>query len=233
MSYSGDPCPDRFSAEQIGAMRACLQEQRPDHIKALPSAPVYPREDIQLLFPVPSAYVATHDTIGMVWKKVQEADAYLVEISVVPTFAFTSHSYLALDTTLMVYDLKPSRTYYWRIRPYNQYNACRNYSKVQSFITGTRITPTIEVPGPGEVILFPNPVRSGFPVSLSLESMEKRAFRWRLTDLTGRTLSLQDLSALPGKNQYHLQLPLLAPGTYLIHFGEGVETLVKKLVILP
>ncbi len=233
MSYSGDPCPDRFSTEQIAAMRAHLLEKRPDHIKTKLSAPVFPREEIQLLFPAPAAFVSTYDTVGMVWRKAQEADGYLVEISVVPTFAFVSFSYLSRDTSLMVYDLKPSRTYYWRIRPFNNHNACRTYSMVQSFITGTLITPTREVPGPREATLFPNPARAGSAVSLTLEGSEQKEVRWRLTDLTGRTISSKNLSALPGKSQYELDLPALVPGTYFLLIGEGMGARISKLVILP
>ncbi|MBK8653449.1 MAG: T9SS type A sorting domain-containing protein [Haliscomenobacter sp.] len=233
MSYSGDPCPDRFSTEQIAAMRAHLEEKRPDHIKALPSAPVSPREDIQLLFPVPSAYVATHDTVGMRWKKVQEADGYLVEISVVPTFAFTSYSYLTQDTSLMVYDLKPSRTYYWRLRPYNRHNACRAYSMVQSFITGTSVTPTKEISRLREAVIFPNPVVAGLPLSLDLDSPGQQEVRWSLTDLAGRRISTGVLSALPGTNRYGLDFPPLPPGTYFLQLGAGKDSWTSKLVVLP
>jgi hypothetical protein len=104
---------------------------------------------------------------------------------------------------------------------------------VQSFITGSSVTPTREISRLREAVVFPNPVVAGLPLSLDLDSPGQQEVRWSLTDLAGRRISTGVLSALPGTNRYGLDFPPLPPGTYFLQLGAGKDNWTSKLVVLP
>lgn len=233
MSYAADPCPTRFSPTQRAAMRTYLQEVRRDVLHTGLSLDVIPREDIQLLFPDAAFFIPTFQEVFLRWKQVQSASGYLVELSQIPTFAFITNTYATVDTSIMIKDLKPGRTYYWRIRPFNTLSACRLYSPIRSFVTGAVTTPARVLEEDHQIRVFPNPVAANTPFILQFHSPETARITYRIEDLSGR-LHLQGVwQATSGDNRLPIPQSPSAPGIYLLRILYKDTSLTRKIMVAP
>lgn len=234
MSYSADPCASRFSPMQQNAMRAYLKAIRIDLIRPLSdSINLTSRSEIQLLQPANATNVQNFQEVLVSWKRASEAIGYLVEFSFLPSFPFLTNSYLTTDTTLLIKDLKPSKTYFWRIRPFSMFSTCKVYSKAQQFTTGT-VTHLDQLNAmQRELILFPNPARIGQPVSLKFTSDIPGNMEFQLMDLTGRITAFGSWEVTNGENLLQLNRLPDQQGAFLLRLRAEGKTISKKIFIGP
>ena len=234
MSYSADPCAARFSPMQQNAMRAYLRAIRIDLIRPLSNTVnLTLREEIQLVQPEQAAKVQTFQEVLVSWKRVSEASGYLVEFSFLPSFPFIANSYLVQDTALLIKDLKPSRTYFWRIRPFTMFSTCKVYSKTQSFTTGT-VTDLVHLdPLQRDLMLFPNPARIGQPLSLQFTSEKNGKLEFQLIDLMGRTAAAGSWAINSGENLLQIEGLPEQQGTFLLRLRAEGRTISRKIFIGP
>jgi hypothetical protein len=234
MSYAADPCPVRFSPQQREAMQAHLTSIRIDLMQSARLSPdVTLRNEIQLIWPANTAQVPNFQEVGVSWNSLAGADAYLLEFSFLPSFPFTSNRYLVWDTTVIVRDLRPSQTYFWRVRPFSAQSTCRVFSAVRSFSTGN-ITDSKEAEhAPQKLELFPNPVRSNQPLSIGVVADQTGQIAFELIDLMGKRLFTTTAEAISGPNTFTFGHTDIAPGTYLLRVWLGGKTISRKFVIGP
>ena len=234
MSYAAEPCPTRFSPLQQEAMRAYLKSIRIDLLQQIPqSLNLTLREDVVLLQPANTSSVPTFQEVPLSWKRVSGAIGYLVELSFLPTFAFLSNSYLTKDTSLFLRDLKPSRTYFWRIRPFTLFSTCRVYSAARSFITGsvTHLAhPKIEDEA---LTLFPNPAHVNRPLSLRFQSEKAGKMEYELLDMMGRIATRGSWNLSSGENILQLDKLPDGQGAFLLRLRTEGKTLSRKVLIGP
>ena len=234
MSYSADPCASRFSPMQQNAMRAYLKGVRVDLIRPFPdSVNLTLRSEIQLLQPSNASNVQTFQEVLVSWKRVSEATGYLVEFSFLPSFPFLTNSYLTQDTALLLQDLKPSKTYFWRIRPFSMFSTCKVYSKSQQFSTGA-VTNLGQInAGHPDLTLFPNPARTNQPLSLKFSSEKPGKMEFQLFDLTGRITNSGSWEINSGENLMYLDRLPDQQGTFLLRLRLEGATISRKIFIGP
>ncbi|MEY4134246.1 MAG: hypothetical protein RL386_596 [Bacteroidota bacterium] len=157
----------------------------------------------------------------------------MLEFSFLPSFPFTSNRYLVWDTAVIVRDLRPSQTYFWRVRPFSVLSTCRVFSAVRSFSTGN-ITDAKEAEhAPQELELFPNPVRSNQPLSIGVVADQTGQISFELIDLMGKRLFTTTTEAISGSNTFTFRHTDIAPGTYLLRVWLGGKAISRKFVIGP
>lgn len=229
MSYSLDNCTNKFSNEQINAMRANLEYQRPE-LLTNQNTPVSLSEETDLLSPEDESSVAP-DLVNLRWKSVVGADYYIVEVSRLSNFPFLTHQEIVSDTTFQLLDLTPDKQYYWRIRPFGKYDfACEtNIFSTYTFTTDgsvNTISPDVFAPLTGKI--FPNPSSQNEPAQLQLTAIQPTDFTLRVFDSIGQLIMVQSGVVNPGLQSIALQIPNGKGGFYFVEINDG-----QKVSVIP
>ncbi|MBK8558252.1 MAG: hypothetical protein IPL65_22090 [Lewinellaceae bacterium] len=190
MSYANDLCSNRFSAEQIGALRNNLLSTKQSWLSPGPTAPLIDGVS-QPLMPVggtlaPAAGTSFH------WSPVPGATHYLVQASRFSSFSLKEIETVTTDTSFLGGQLSPNKTYYWRVRAFNNTFTCTNFSPSGIFKTDDGMSSSTGAPDTDGFRCYPNLLRSGQPVTLELpDSWLNETIVCRLYDPLGR-LCLQE-----------------------------------------
>ncbi len=223
MSYAAEACSKRFSGEQMLAMKNYLGEELGDHlaleVPCLPMAAPAP-----LNFPTNrTTVVSANAEVFFAWRKTPEASSYLLEISNFSNFGFIAHRQVISDTSVVVPNLTSTRTYFWRVRPFNVMYTCRNFSEARSFNIIGITTPTPQLKELGEVKVYPNPLSKDQDLQVEMESSEKLPLQVLLLNQLGEVILQRNEIAFPGANRMSIRLPEGLPaGLYaLILKGEN------------
>ena len=126
----------------------------------------------------------------------------------------------------------PNRTYFWRIRPFNQYVTCAT-SRLANFNTPlTSAVQTIE--GLTALQVAPNPLLEGSSVKLFVQAEHGFEATARIVDLAGRQVFEQTgLLFSQGENMTDLAIGNLKNGMYLVILQNSQgQAAVRKLTVL-
>lgn len=185
MSYSNDECQNRFTEDEIAIMRATLLNEKQIWLASS-----------ELEFPVTALPVQMEPVMDqeapvsgarLKWTAVPNATHYLVQVSRIPTFAVRDLDIVTTDTTAVCGTLLLNKTYYWRVRPFNMWNACQPFTANASFLTAP-LTATY-FPDADGWRCYPSLIRPG--QSIALEFPEKwlgEDIQVRIFDVAGRLL---------------------------------------------
>jgi len=223
MSYSSDECQNRFTPEQIAAMRANLLSEKIDWLTTGPpqadvnglSTPVDPVNDA----PTPNTEVSLH------WTPVPNATHYLVTGSRVVSFAARDIEIITDDTMAVTGALFPNKKYYWRVRAFNDWSTCAAVSETATFktaavsavseadVSGLRIYPTLAAPGT-PLWLETSGKHPGGPVVC------------QVFDASGRRLWHQELNFSGTRTQLNLPSATWQAGVYqvVVTSAQGAHT---------
>lgn len=170
MSYSSDECQNRFSEEQQEAMidningpRAGLLTWEPISVADVESAELLsPEDNITNLF---SNYTE------LSWSSVENALGYELIVSLTPTFTAISANIFTTDTTVILTELAPEKTYRWKVRVIVEGNTCEDYTEYRTFSTGaeTLANDLTDLESDGWMV-FPNPVAAGSGLMVKAEN---------------------------------------------------------------
>ncbi|MEI6410520.1 MAG: hypothetical protein WCR52_14115 [Bacteroidota bacterium] len=205
MSYSSDECQNRFSPQQIAAMRANLLSEKSSwlyngpvdgKITAVPNG----------LSPVANEITAD-SAVTLRWSSVPNAAYYYVLGSRIINFAARDIEFITTDTTAVTGKLISNKKYYWKVRPFNNFYTCTNYADIQSFITasttavkepnaqGFRCYPNILTPG-ATLILEQNAVRESSETTVMVLNAAGQICLKQTAPWTDRKIHLE----IPAKN---------------------------------
>ncbi|MCB9289841.1 MAG: T9SS type A sorting domain-containing protein [Lewinellaceae bacterium] len=233
MSYATN-CQERFSDDQIGAMRANLEDERPGHIynNQTPPAPVT-STTLTPVFPAEGEAVQNYEDFELQWEAVPGAQMYIVDISRISSFAFTVASYFTTSNSIMVNagDLAPDKTYYWRIRPLNRYNGCTGYSDGHTFELTDLVSSTAARETVQGLRLFPNPAKENQEVALEFTSEKQGNGTVSILSLAGQILHSQPLALATGLNRSVLSTGNLPKGMYLVRIDANGGANYRKLLV--
>ncbi|MDG2153680.1 MAG: T9SS type A sorting domain-containing protein [Crocinitomicaceae bacterium] len=74
--------------------------------------------------------------------------------------------------------------------------------------------------------IFPNPASDEARVRINL--MNSSGIKIHVSDLYGKTLSVQDLNAQSGQNEFFINTESFASGVYCVHVFDGLNTITRK-----
>lgn len=235
MSYSNDNCPDRFSPDQIAAMRANLQDEKPNLLYNQTPGPDLADAPTDLLSPILNQSVH-YAAVDLEWTPVEGADGYVIQISRLANFSptLTTEYAAGASANLLVTDLDNNKTYYWRVRAYNFYDGCSTFSASASFKTIELETATNDRPLAGKLRVYPNPLSQKEALYFELPEATATAFTSiSLMDVSGKTLwaaSLGDLDLIADQS-FRMNLPAIPAGLYLLKVISDQQQWIEKVVV--
>ncbi len=231
MSYSFDNCSNRFSDDQMNAMRANLLTEKEDYLyNQTPIGPV-DMSNFTPLSPATAELVPFYNAVDFAWEPVANATQYTLEVTPLENFAIAQFRYVTDGTSMTSYDLFPNKKYYWRVSALNNYHTCLSVSEIYSFETGDVLNATHEAEQLAAISLTPNPVMVGSQLVLRFESKETQSVDFQLMTTAGQAVQKQTLQVLPGQQNFQLSTEGLTPGLYLLQLRTASGVYSEKLVI--
>lgn len=230
MSYALDNCTNRFSAEQVDAMFANVENERSYLLDQMDPLQPVGEAILNPVAPAEGATVDFFETVAFEWEAIDHADGYIIDVSRVSNFAFVEKRYHVQGTSFISNDLKSDKIYYWRIWPYNAQYTCETYSEVASFSTGilSGVDAIDEVNG---LAVSPNPIGQGRQLQLNLDLDASLVLEVDLLNLTGQSVQQFSWNANSGENQRTIETAALNPGIYFVRLQSAEGTLSKRIVV--
>lgn len=230
MAYADDACGSNFTVEQIAAMRA--------NIYATKSSYLYnqnPNRDtitatITQNYPT-QGEIVHYLGVDFSWSQAVGATHYVFELSITPTFSVIMDEILTTDTTVTVGQLLNNRTYYWRVKPFNQGYTCA--SKSQSFIFETAdLTPIQNVKSIQQYRVYPNVINGGQLINIDLVLEKTLDAQLMLFSSNGQLVQQQNIELQQGFNNHRLETNDLPTGMYVLVINTEEGIVRDKIVIV-
>ena len=159
MSYAFDNCSNRFSDDQIDAMRANIIDEKSAYLdsEVIELPPV--TEVTTLLYPEDGEMVP-YDGVEIGWEPVENAEYYIIQLGIEPSSTVVIWDTIVTETSLVLYDLKENDDIYWRVRAFNSFHFCTEFSDNALFVT-TDVSAVDMIALDDQVRLQPNYLQSG------------------------------------------------------------------------
>jgi len=232
MSYSNDECTNRFSEEQMDAMRANLLGPRNDFLDHPDPAFSEITGTLALIEPEDLALELYYNNVTMSWDGVTGASEYHLQISFSPSFSAITLDAITTETTFTTTVLEADRKYFWRVRPLAPANTCSPVSTARSFTTGTLAwTDVLTTDIFSNLVVYPNPATSGNEITVQYSSNNTSGIAINLFDMTGRRLLSETGTVISGNSSFNVELPLVAAGDYVLclQSGDAIERVVVHI----
>jgi hypothetical protein len=235
MSYSSDACQNRFSAEQIEAMRVNLYTEHISYQQVFEEGILLDdNAQVQLMSPIDSA-VVQFNSVTFSWEPLPNADIYIFEVSLAPNFPFTLLNkplYNGQTSVTISQSLPNNRLLYWRVRAYNNWDVCQPNDVMQVGVAKTvNLSATNDFERVAFVELTPNPVTGAGIAQLSVESSESFEALLQVTDASGRIMHNQVVEIDFGSTVIPIETYKLAPGIYQITLQSSKGVTVKRMAV--
>ena len=235
MGYAFDQCADRFSPEQIEAMRANLNTQHADYLQITePLQGIDSGSIVQLISPLDTQNVQ-YNNITLNWNLVPGATLYNVEVGLAPGFIpkFFNKTFYSNTTSVTITSGIPNnRVLIWRVRAYSEWDVCQAGDSVQIGVFKTKnLSATNDLEQIVAAELSPNPVAGGLPAVLRVTSDENLEGVLSVTDASGRLCTTQDIYLSAGENNVEIATQGLSAGFYVVTLRNEKGTLVKRLAV--
>ncbi|MGH1437759.1 MAG: T9SS type A sorting domain-containing protein [Lewinella sp.] len=231
MSYSNPSCKSTFSDDQIAAMRANVEEVRTNLLTIPPVAEdiiIADQENINLITPAADE-LAEGDPVTLTWDPVPGATHYIVQVNPFNIFSIIFEEQVVMGTSIQVSGLQPNRTHYIRVKPFNVYNTCSDFTSSSSFDTGITTATNELLPGES-LVIAPNPVSAG-PVTISLKTVTSGQANWQLIDSRGTLQQRGNFHTNTGMQKQVLDITDLPAGLYFIQLQLEDRQTVRKLIV--
>lgn len=182
--------------------------------------------------PTPGSTNPVYTQVNFKWTAVEGATRYLLEISTSPAFSASSTMSLIRKDTASIESLAPSKTYYWRVQPFNEYYTCTNPSTFKNFKTGNLSTSLTTIPEIENWQLSPNPLKLGTSLTLALQTGKEFEAQVAILNLTGQVVQNLGKHRFPvGMQLITLPTEALPAGLYLVTLQTPTGRSVKKIVV--
>lgn len=229
MSYANDACMNRFSFEQIEAMRANIQTRRPELFKSEFPDVILDRDVPLVAYPSDSIIV---NPVGIIatWDSVPNATHYIIELSRLPNFAFILSRERITRTSYEFPELRPGIRYYWRVKAVNSNSFCTPFSQTHVFLTSS-LSATSNLFENGSWNLSRQVYSSAEPLSMWFDVTEGMNPEWRIVNINGAMLYGGHLQVQHGRSFVELPIPDLMPGHYFIQLLDKNGLAVRRFIV--
>lgn len=234
MSYANDGCSTGFSNEQMDAMNAFVIDQRPGYIANEVNFSPITDTELQNIAPKNGDDLIFGPRPTLYWDAIEHASWYIIEMSRFENFIAIERSGLTQETSFEIEapeDLIIGKTYYWRVRPYNNAYTCQGFFPVNSFVAQENFpvnTTEIDL-SISAVQLTPNPSTTNSIVNIQFSLNQSQDVDIKLLDIMGQLHQNNTINGRFGKNTTSIDLEGLAAGMYYVAIGDVVEKLVVGL----
>jgi hypothetical protein len=222
-----------FSDDQMDLMQADYESAGRSYIRSNYVSNQTVIEDTpDLIEPTVGEVFGRYNDIEFEWSSVTGATSYLLQVSTNPTFSSNIFEGVVNGTSQTVELLQPSRLHFWRVRPFNEYSTCTDYTSFGTFTTGA-ITNTQEAVLAETFTLHPNPLQAGQSLQVQLSANEAFRATFTLYNTVGQAVqALGQHDVAVGQHTLALPAPqALSPGLYLLEMRKGQRRQFAKLIV--
>lgn len=227
MGYASDECQNRFTDDQIAAMRANLVSEKGSLLLPAPPGALI-TEAAGLITPVESQ-LTPYDQVQLKWTTVPGATQYVVQVSRINYFPFRDFETITSDTSVVAGSFLLNKNYYWRIRPFNAYSACTEWSEVRKFTT-TAMTGVDVATGP-DFSVFPTLSDGSSPFYIQCSGENSYPVDAYLTDIHGKILASNSFESQPSQVQAFDPKMSLSKGVYFLTLLTDQQRMVQKIIV--
>ncbi len=230
MSYSNDICMNRFSAEQMDAMRSnCLTEKKEFAATTLEGVAI--KDTINLLAPASDALVST-DSVTLQWNKVPNATRYYYEVARDKKMSLNAIRGDISDNSVTL-SLPKGRVYYWRVRAYNLSYSCvvPTGIKYKSFSMENTASKVLDANALENISVYPNPIQSEGILKIKINAQHTGMISLSLNDVTGRQIVQQRVTLTDGENEVDFPIGTLTSGLYLLQLSAPIGSVQRKITV--
>ncbi len=231
MSNSEDGCSRRFTPQQIAAMRAYVLEQRQD-LFVNPFAFQQPTSaPTTLLFPLASSEVPV-DAVELSWETVPHATQYIIQISRLSSFPDgLTTTYGTNQTSLLIEDLTTERNYHWRVRAYNAFHTCTEFSPSEEFEVVESLTSVATIEGLVEMQVLPTAQEIGQPIQVVVATNQPLTGKLKLINSAGVTLYSTTFQRTIDSTTFQVSTQNLTSGLYFVGIQTATGFVYEKVVL--
>lgn len=222
MSYASDECSNRFSEEQMAAMRANLMDEKPGHLTDNGRPADIVSGEARPIKPVVGVEVFYQD-VQLEWEPVDNAMYYLVEVSRRDGFtSFEFDTIVSGTSTIAQFDNRPGRELFWRVRPFTSHQFDYQYSPVETFVLSDILSNTQEISTTPILSVRNTLVASGEDVYIEAEG----PVTIRVVDMTGSMIANRTIST----GSHHLNTSGWPKGVYLLEARQGLRVETSRII---
>lgn len=236
MGYANDACASRFTTEQQAAIRANLQDEHKHYLQITqPLTGIDDDAQVELISPVDTLTPVHYNQVEFKWNKIANAKYYVVEIGLNSKFSPILYSQTIVDGSNLVMSksLPNNMNLYWRVKAYNGWDVCQPFDNAQIGVFHTKnLSYTNELEKTTIIELLPNPVFSGTPALLNIQSTSGMDLSLKVCDAAGRLCYQSQIQVYTGDNQFEIPTAGLSAGTYSVFLQNEKGATVKRLAIL-
>ncbi len=231
MSYA--ECSNRFSPEQIQAMRAHVLTEKQQFLYNQAPLAALDTLSIESFFPQKGDTIAATD-VKLEWQALPGATHYYIEVSRFASFPGNlTDTYITNSNFLHLFTLVNNRTYYWRVKAYNAFYFCSPVSPTSTFRVATpaNTTPTTHLETADYFKIFPNPLAAQQDLHIDAQLFENTKLTFRLYDLAGKMLQTAQYQAIAGAQHFTFTPKLLPRGVYILNIIANNINKTEKIII--
>ena len=183
--------------------------------------------------PIEGETTPSYGSIYFEWSDVPNATGYLLEVARNNSFTLQASRYITSNNSINIADVfDANRTYYWRVRPFNDLHTCIPFSETQQFQSGTEATAVNEIKAVSDWTIDPNPVATDALVNVRVNATASFNAQVNLYHINGQLVKqLGDRPLLTGENVFTISTNGLSNGVYLVSLLTEEGQIHKRLVI--
>ena len=230
MAYANDACGASFSVEQIAAMRANVYSTKSSYLYNQNPDRDTITDMITQNYPT-QGEIVDFQGVDFNWSATAGATHYVFQVSFTPTFSVLAEDLLTTDTTATIGELLKNRTYYWRVKPFNQGYTCAPKSQRFEFITSD-LTPVQNVESIQQYRIYPNLVNGGQLINIDLVLEKTLDAQVMLFSSNGQLIQQENIELQQGFNNHRLATSSLSAGIYVLVINTEEGTVRDKIVVV-
>lgn len=242
MSYANDACQNKFSPQQVTAMRATLT------ITQTPTGQNVTGPRMYLLIPGIEPYDTITGTASVIepannstghpanwvffrWNKVPGATMYSVRIRrsislIDEVIVYGGDTSLLYTKTL----LNPGLQYNVSILPFNHKITCRPYGPTVNFTVTQGYGTSVEEQSDRFFKVYPSLLTAEMPLRVQAGEVLNEVLNYEISDLSGRTVRRGQIQA-GGTDMYEIPTEMLNNGAYLLRLQQGEKSHFQRFVV--
>lgn len=234
MGYALDACANRFTPEQIEAMRANLLTEHSDYLQLTePLTEISDDEPVELVSPLDTQFVQ-YNNATFTWNPVPNASLYTVEVglheNMLPRFVW--QTVYNTTTITLTKGIPNNKLLYWRVRPYSEWDLSKQLAPQQVGVFRTKnFAATNELESSVIAELSPNPVAAGAPAMMLLTADDNMEASMTITDASGRLCHQTAVKLHPGENLLEVPTVDLQAGIYFVAIQNELGVILKRLAV--
>lgn len=242
MSYANDACQNKFSPQQVAAMRATLtitQSQTGQNVAGprmyLLTPPMEAYDTItgsaSVMEPANNSTGHPANWVFFRWNRVPGATMYSVRIRRNITLVDEVIVYGG-DTALLYTKntLNPGVQYNVSILPFNHKVTCRPYGNTINFTVTQGFGTSVAEQTNQFFKVYPSLLTSEMPLRIQTTEALNEAIQFEITDLSGRTVR-KGTVASNGSEMFEIPTEMLNNGAYLLRIVQGDKMHFQRFVV--